>query len=266
MPHIPFDIRLELVDIIEQLEPGHPQVITILVNIIKTTENENTRSSAVSKLQEIITTKEQRQGIVTALKPLLNHETYENNFDLVKNCRELLSNIAEDLPYPNFYRAWHGLTENQISPLVQTLNLSQLPELLQTQLTQSNLHQTLQILCIDIETLTDETDTSEIAQILCNKIYRAAFNNSEIPPEVSNSGQLERAIMVLKQRLSKPNLALILCQCNPTPELVKFGRKLTDVVHMAWITSEPIQPPFRGFLPNQPNLESAIQSWLEEIS
>jgi len=38
---------------------------------------------------------------------------------------------------------------------------------------------------------------------------------------------------------------IISLNCPPTPELVKFCRKLTDVVHIAWITLEPIQPPLR---------------------
>ncbi|HAT14747.1 MAG TPA: hypothetical protein DDZ60_00435 [Planktothrix sp. UBA10369] len=42
--------------------------------------------------------------------------------------------------------------------------------------------------------------------------------------------------------------------------MVKICHKLTDVVHIAGITSEPIQPPLRGILPNQPNLKTAFQS------
>jgi hypothetical protein len=60
-------------------------------------------------------------------------------------------------------------------------------------------------------------------------------------------------------------LALILDKCEPNQEQVTFCRKLSDVLHIVWITNEPIKPPLKGFLPNQPNLLSAIQSWIDEI-
>jgi hypothetical protein len=54
-------------------------------------------------------------------------------------------------------------------------------------------------------------------------------------------------------------------KCEPNQEQVTFCRKLSDVLHIAWITNQPIEPPLKGFLPNQPNLFSAIQSWIDEI-
>ena len=30
-------------------------------------------------------------------------------------------------------------------------------------------------------------------------------------------------------------------------------------------TSKPLEQPLKGFLPNQPNLPSAVQSWIDEI-
>ena len=117
---------------------------------------------------------------------------------------------------------------------------------------------------INIQSLTDETDTGFICQELCTLIYCQTLPHTDIP-RVNNFADLKREILTVKRQLQKRHLALILYECNPTDELVKVCRKLTDIVYIAWITSEPIQPPLRGFLPNQPNLETAIQSWLEEI-
>jgi hypothetical protein len=83
-----------------------------LVNeVLKTTESEDTRSEAAESLGEIITTDEHRKIVVTALQPYFNTETYENNFNLFKNCYEILWDIAQDLPYPGLLprMAWFNL-------------------------------------------------------------------------------------------------------------------------------------------------------------
>jgi predicted NACHT family NTPase len=118
---------------------------------------------------------------------------------------------------------------------------------------------------IKAQALEGETDTSAIAQELCNQIYLTASPDELEIPEVSNAPQLKRLIPKIKKQLQKQNLALILDKCEPNQEQVTFCRKLSDVLHIAWITNEPIEPPLKGFLPNQPNLLSAIQSWMDEI-
>ncbi|BDT15555.1 MAG: hypothetical protein P5700_23095 [Arthrospira platensis PCC 7345] len=44
-----------------------------------------------------------------------------------------------------------------------------------------------------------------------------------------------------------------------------FCQKLTGVIAIAFLTSEPLEAQLKGFPPNQPNLISAIETWLEEI-
>lgn len=107
--------------------------------------------------------------------------------------------------------------------------------------------------------------SNAIAQELCNQIYLTAFANNPEIPSVSNAPQLKRLIPQIKKELQKQNLALILNECEPNQELITFCRKLTDILQIGWITNQPLEPPLRGFLPNQPNLPSAIQSWIEEI-
>ncbi|WP_217359328.1 hypothetical protein [Anabaena sp. UHCC 0204] len=41
--------------------------------------------------------------------------------------------------------------------------------------------------------------------------------------------------------------------------------KLTDVLKIAFITEQPLDAPLKGFPPNQSNLLSAIQSWINEM-
>ena len=44
-----------------------------------------------------------------------------------------------------------------------------------------------------------------------------------------------------------------------------FCQKLTGVIAIAFLTEEPLEAPLKGFSPNQPNLISAIETWLGEI-
>ncbi len=62
-----------------------------------------------------------------------------------------------------------------------------------------------------------------------------------------------------------PKLAILITDCSPRDELIAFCRKLTNIVAIAWLTDQPLEAPLKGFPPNQPNLLSAIQTWLEEI-
>jgi hypothetical protein len=41
--------------------------------------------------------------------------------------------------------------------------------------------------------------------------------------------------------------------------------QLTDILPIAWITDALLQPHRRGFPPQQPNLLSAIQAWLDDL-
>ena len=131
-------------DSLGEIGKGSKNAIQALVKVLEIAKAEYARRRATKSLLKIITNDEHRQ-VVSLLQPYLNTETYENNFDLFEDCYAVLWNIAQNLPYPDFYRVWHDLTENQTC----LINLAQLPQLLQTQLTESNLHQTLQLLCID---------------------------------------------------------------------------------------------------------------------
>jgi HEAT repeat protein/GTPase SAR1 family protein len=181
--------------------------------------------------------------------PPLDHYIY-------KFCESFLWNRAQNMSYPDFYHAWHG----DPSP-VQTLE-SQFADIAsQLQATDKTYP-----IVINAQALEGETDTSAIAQALSNRIYRFIFpDDSEIPPEVSNAYQLERSLLQLKQQLQTQNLALILDKCEPNQALIIFCRKLTDVLHIAWIINQPLEPPLKGFPREQANLLSAVQSWINEI-
>ncbi|WP_442944148.1 NACHT C-terminal alpha/beta 1 domain-containing protein [Nostoc sp.] len=69
----------------------------------------------------------------------------------------------------------------------------------------------------------------------------------------------------MKKQLQTQNIALIINNCKPNQIIITFCGKLIDVLHIAFITDQPLDAPLRGFPPNQPNLLNAIQSWINEI-
>ena len=170
----------------------------------------------------------------------------------------ILWHCAQNMSYPEFYRAWHG----ESSPLQN----------LETQFTDihsiaSELQPTDKThpLVINLKSLQDETDISAICQEICNQIYLTAFTENLEIPEVNNAPQLKRIIPPIKKQLQTQNIALIINNCKPNQIIITFCSKLIDVLHIAFITDQPLDAPLRGFPPNQPNLLNAIQSWINEI-
>ena len=131
-----------------------------------------------------------------------------------------------------------------------------------------NLAQTLQhrpILILNAQPLANETREGEIALTLSELIWDTLCPDED-PPEPTTPAQLRRHLKQLQRRQLLPHRALLLTDCqHPTPELISFCETLTGVIAVAVLTDDPLEAPLKGFPPNQPNLISAIETWLEEI-
>ena len=105
----PFDDVREsskALDSLGEIGNGSKNAIHALVKVLEIAKAEYARRRATKSLLKIITTDEHRQEVVSLLQPHLNTETYENNFDLFKDCYVVLWDCAQNLPYPDFYQAW----------------------------------------------------------------------------------------------------------------------------------------------------------------
>jgi HEAT repeat protein len=94
-------------DSLGEIGNGSKNAIHALVKVLEIAKAEYARRRATKSLLKIITTDEHRQEVVSLLQPHLNTETYENNFDLFKDCYVVLWHCAQNMPYPDFYQAWH---------------------------------------------------------------------------------------------------------------------------------------------------------------
>jgi energy-coupling factor transporter ATP-binding protein EcfA2 len=251
-----------------EIGQGNPQAIAALVKVIKNTEDVLARLLAAYSLQKILTTPEQYVGVASALKDCLSDEVYQNNFNRFYQCYQVIWYCAANLPYPQFYQAWHHppTTPHPEVPDQTPVGNNSTVENLETQQLDLSLQlQNLPIFCLNAYILATETDTSEIAQTLCQLIWDEAFPDGDYPEEVTTASKLREHLKKLKLTRNQPKLNLLLTHCeHPTDELIAFCHKLTNILSIAWLTDKSLEAPLKGFPPHQPNLLSAIQTWLEE--
>ena len=241
-----------------EIAQGNETAIAGLVKVIATTDNEVTRWQAADSLEEIITTDENRKYVVTALQPYLTDETYQNNFSLWINCYKMLWKIAQDLPYPDFYNAWHGL--NETSTLVQNLELAQLPKNLQTQLTETNLNQTIQVFYID--------GSKFIGDNPAKAIYRQMTQQGgrKIEDKPGNMADLQDYWADLIDENDQPPVLIFYQDPNngiPQGFSETFLDLLTRFDGIICLITDQTHPPLQTFSPQYPQLIHNIVAWLQ---
>ncbi|MEA5523294.1 HEAT repeat domain-containing protein [Limnoraphis robusta] len=247
------------------------QAIAALVKLIATTESEDevieeTRWLAAESLQRILTTPEHYIGVVSALKDCLSDEVYQNNFNRFHQSYRVIWNCAENLPYPEFYQAWHHpvqMPHPEVEDNTPVGNATVKSREILLAYLRSQL-QNRPIYCLNAYILANETDSSEIALTLCQLIWEEAFPDEAYPQEVTTPSKLREHLQELKLRQNLPKLAILIDRL-PCDQVIEFCQKLTNIVAIAFLTDDPLEAPLKGFPPNQPNLLSAIETWLEEI-
>ncbi len=246
-----------------EIGQGNPEAVAALVKVIATTEDESTRWQAAESLKKILTTRQQYAGVVSAVKDYLSDEVYQNNFKRFEKCYKVIWNCAENLPYPQFYQAWHYPPTTPHPEVTEQTPHSGEPSFASSFTCESLQH--LPIYCLNAQPLAKETREGEIAKTLCRLIWKQALPNQRYP-QPSTPADLCFQLDELKFTLNPPKLAILLTNCEtPTPELIAFCHKLTDTVAVAFLTDAPQDAPLKGFPLHQPNLISAIETWLEEI-
>jgi HEAT repeat protein len=251
---------------LKQIGQGNEEAIFALVELIQSSPNKYSIDEAEWTLREMIQ-KEQMERVVATLKSNLYPEAYRNDCHRYESSYSVLWQCAQTLSYPEFYKAWHSQPEIihpeilEISPLgntaiAQTLNKQILDLPSQLQPTEKTYP-----LIINAQSLEDETNNSSIAQELCNQIYAIAFPDEINIPEINNAPQLKRLIPNIKKQLETKNLALIFHNGEPNETLIKFCKKLSDSIHIKWITEQSI----KIGIPPQENLVNILQNWINQL-
>jgi hypothetical protein len=201
--------------------------------------------------------------VIKRLKEYLDGKVIKLSFDTSRCAIEILLYCAQKLPYPEFYRAWHGLTETQTSPLVQTLNLAQLPQLLQTQLTETNLHQTLQLFCIDGSKF-DNRDNPAI------DIYLQLVKKYHCPKSTEGTPRTLTELKIYWQLLDWDKHPILIFYENPTFPTARglsptFLNALTRLDGTICLITDTPHPPLQTFSPHDPDLLQTVVNWLKRL-
>ncbi|CAD5942076.1 hypothetical protein NO976_02048 [Planktothrix agardhii] len=158
--------------------------------------------------------------------------------------------------YPDFYRAWHGLTET--SPLIQTLNLAQLPQILQAQLTETNLHQTLQLLCIDGSKFDNRDNPAA-------DIYLQLVKKHHCPKSTESTPRTLTELKIYWQLLDweKHPILIFYEEAKPQGFSQTFLDSLTRFEATICVITHSPHPTIPTFSPQDPHLIQTIMTWLQ---
>jgi hypothetical protein len=244
------------------------------VNLLKNTEDEQTIRETAESLINILTTPQQYAGVVTALKHNLSDEVYQNNFKRFEASYEVLWNCAENLPYPDFYQAWHNPpttphpevednTPVASTPFTQQCNLALLPQILN----QANQSHPLncQIICIDGSRFSDPSNPA--LQIYTTLKKAGCPASPEGKPDT-----IAKLQAYCEDDLSDHPIALILYEepTDPPPQ----GFDIAVLNQLARFSHPPIALVVRDrlaecrlpqFLESDPNLVTTILQWLQNL-
>ncbi|MFM7790408.1 MAG: hypothetical protein ACKO90_20495, partial [Microcystis panniformis] len=134
----------------------------------------------------------------------------------------------QQMTYPEFYKAWHGQTENIIPEELQSQHLDYILEKIKTN--------NPNVRTIDIKTINQETNLDRLAKGLGNRIL------TKLISPINDVYHLEWCL-----KTENPNLALIFYGDDPRDSFIQLCRLISDFASIAIITDKPIEQPIQGF-------------------
>ncbi|WP_333291634.1 HEAT repeat domain-containing protein [Microcoleus sp. B4-C2] len=261
-------------EILGEIDPGNPEAIAALVAILSATTNKNTRQKVTQSLNKIVQN-DHMPFVVSALQQFLCNTTYETNYDLHKNSYEIIWNCAQNLPYPTFYQAWHHqlttphpevpeTTGVGSTPFTQSLNLADLPNILDARLADTQLIDSVQLICIDTSKFID-TDNPAL------EIYEQ-FLDQNCPQRPNGEPETLPQLKSYWNRLrrdSDKHPILIFYEDPKSPAAQGFSPTFLDALTrfegtICLITDTP-HPPLQTFSPHDPDLLQTVVKWLKRL-
>ncbi|PHX54885.1 signal transduction protein [Tychonema bourrellyi FEM_GT703] len=257
-----------------KIDPGNPEAIATLIEILSATNDDHTRGNVTQSLNKIVQN-DQMPSVVSALQQFHCDQTHETNSDLYKNCFEIIWNCAQNIPYATFYQAWHHqlttphpevpeTTGVGSTPFTQSLNLADLPNILDARLVETQLIESLQLICIDTSKFIDSHNPAlEIyGQFLDQNCPQRPNGEPETLPQLKSYwNQLHRhsdkhPILIFYEDPTSPAAQGL----SPT-----FLEALTRFDGTLCLITDTPHPPLQTFSPHDPDLLQTVVNWLKRV-
>ena len=264
----------QVAESLSKIDPGNPERIAALIKLLSTTNDEDTRWSVADSLNKIVQN-DQMPSVVSALQQFQCDTTYETNLGLYKNCFEIIWNCAQNLPYPIFYQAWHHqlttphpevpeTTGVGSTPFTQSLNLADLPQILEARLVETQLIDSVQLICIDTSKFIDPNNPAP-------DIYEQFLDQNcpERPNgEPETLSQLKSYWNRLRRHSHKP--PILIFYEDPTSATARglsptFLDALTRFEGTICLITDTPHPPLQTFSPHDPDLLQTVVNWLKRL-
>ncbi len=256
-PNLNHYTRKQVVESLGNIDPGNQKAIDALVQLLSSPNlDDNTRRQVVESLKKIPTDKQ--FAVITALKANFN-----NSQQIDDNCYELIWHYAENLPYPDFYQAWHQDTLTNSATAI--LNLANFPQVLTEAINnEPDLCSKVKLICIDSHQFVEpENPAPEIYDQMLNQ------NCPEWQNGYPDTMQKLKLYWNYLRRQSEIPLFFICydstaLSATPTGFSDTFLKALSKFDRAICVVCEQGDIPLPTFSPSQPNLIADIVAWMRE--
>lgn len=257
-----------------KIDKDNPVAIAVLIKIILTTNDKSICRDVIQSLNEIVQNN-QMPSVVSALQKFMCKAVDKTKYDLYEKLFEIIWNCAQNLPYPTFYQAWHHqlttphpevpeTTGVGSTPFAQSLNLADLPNILDARLADTQLIESLQLICIDTSKFIDSDNPALdiYGQFLDKNFPQRPNGEPETLPQLKSYwNQLRRdsdkhPILIFYQDPTSPAAQGL----SPT-----FLNALTRFDGTICLIADTPHPPLQTFSPHDPDLLQSVLNWLKRV-
>lgn len=265
--------EIAAIERLEKICTGDREVIVNLIDFISNS-NKKTLGHRVTRCLKKILTSDLYSLIIRILKKrtkfLLNRairstkNIKDNRFvDNFNNCYEVLWHCAQNMSYPDFYKAWHSpnisihpeivdITPSNNTHSIQTLENQFIDcAVIQKELERTTEHPQIRCFVVDVRHLEQESDPNVIAEEIAIKIFDSL--GREIP-EINRVSNLKRELINLKRVLGVEKLAIALYGKSANKAINQLCQNLAPIHIRLFTGGQTIQ-----------ELITQINAWLSEM-
>jgi HEAT repeat protein/energy-coupling factor transporter ATP-binding protein EcfA2 len=239
------------------------RVINTLVDLLRSNKSGTVCKNAADGLKSFLNL-ETRKLVIADLKHYISKQTYINDFGRFYYCYEIVWHCVQNMPYPDFYQAWHQ--DNLTNSTTSSLNLVNLPQDL-------------------AEAINDRPDLCNKVKLICIDSYK--FGNRENPAtKIYNEMRLQgcdksedgkpKTMAELQDywdelRIESEIPLFFICydstalSATPAGFSDPFLKALSKFDRAICVVCEPGDIPLQTFSPQQKDLVGAIVQWIEKV-